>query len=170
MTETETYHLAQLNIGRTVDSLDSPALKDFVDNLDRINALADESPGFVWRLQTDEGNATDVTVDAADPLLIVNLSVWESTEALFDFVYRSDHVGIMKRRRDFFQKWDGPFMVLWWVPVGHIPTTEEALDKLAALRKHGPSPAAFTFTTPFASPSVTGGRVGNDMHPEQYCA
>ncbi|MEQ9489175.1 MAG: DUF3291 domain-containing protein [Alphaproteobacteria bacterium] len=170
MTDTATHHLAQLNIGRTVDSLDSPALKDFVDNLDRINALADESPGFVWRLQTDEGNATDVTVDAADPLLIVNLSVWESTEALFDFVYRSDHVGIMKRRRDFFQKWDGPFMVLWWVPAGHIPTTEEAMEKLACLRKHGPSPKAFTFRTPFTSPGEKGVRVGDDMRPEQYCA
>lgn len=170
MTESKTWHLAQLNIGRTVDSLESPALKDFVDNLDRINAMADESPGFVWRLQTDEGNATDIAVDDADPLLIVNLSVWESVDALFGFVYRSDHVSIMKRRREFFEKWDGPFMVLWWVPAGHIPTVDEAMDKLAHLKKAGPTAEAFTFKTPYSPPDAKRVRAGDDMQPERYCA
>ena len=170
MTEQQTYHLAQLNIGRTVATLDSPELKDFVDNLDRINALAESHPGFVWRLQTVDGNATDITIDESDPLLIVNMSVWESTEALFDYVYRSDHVSIMKRRREFFQKWDGPFVVLWWVPEGHLPTIEEAMEKLSYLRKHGPSVEAFTFKTPFAPPGSAQVSPVEDMQPEKYCA
>lgn len=170
MKNSNRYHLAQLNIGRTVDTLESPALKDFADNLDRINALAEQSPGFVWRLQTEEGNATGITMDETDPLMIVNLSVWESTEALFDYVYRSDHVSIMKRRREFFQKWDGPFMVLWWVPAGHIPSVDEAMDKLSHLRKHGPTTEAFSFRMPFASPAMPAQVPEKDMRPEQYCA
>ena len=170
MTETTGYHLAQLNIGRMVAPIDSPELKDFVDNLDRINALADGSPGFVWRLQTDDGNATDIAVDESDPLLIVNMSVWESADALFNYVYRSDHVGIMKRRREFFQKPDGPFMVLWWVPAGHIPTIDEAFERLDSLRRKGPTPQAFTFKTPFEHPDDTVRRPLHDMEPERFCA
>jgi uncharacterized protein DUF3291 len=143
------YHLAQLNIGRLLAPLESPQLAPFVEALEPINALADGAPGFVWRLQTEDGDATAIRA-FDDDMLIVNMSVWESVEALGDFVYRSDHVSVMRRRREFFERMAEAFMVLWWVPAGHRPTVAEAKDRLARLRRDGPTPEAFTFREQFS--------------------
>jgi hypothetical protein len=160
------WHIAQLNVGTTVAPLDSPELADFVAALDGINTLAEASPGFVWRLKSDSGNATDIRV-GDDPNFIVNMSVWESVEALFGFVYRSVHTQVMGRRRDWFAKPDQAHQVLWWVPAGHHPSVEEALARLDHLRRHGSTAHAFTFKERFPAPDRTGGPV--DMKPEPYC-
>lgn len=144
------YHLAQLNIATLKAPLDSPALADFVANLDQINALAEASPGFVWRLKTDDGNATALRPLGDD--VIINVSVWEDVEALHRYVYASAHVEFMRRRREWFARMAEAFMVLWWVPAGHAPTVEEALDRLAALRANGPTPAAFSFRQAYPPP------------------
>jgi hypothetical protein len=143
------FHLAELNIGRLAAPLDSPELKAFVDNLDRINALAEASPGFVWRLKGDGNNATDIRPYEDDPMMAVNLSVWTDLASLGAYVYRSGHVEIMRRRREFFEVPTEAFMALWWVEAGHIPTLEEAIERLEHLRRHGPTPYAFSFRQPF---------------------
>ena len=140
------WHIAQLNVARAVAPLDSPELAEFMAALDGVNALAEASPGFVWRLKSESGNATDIKIEN-DPKFIVNMSVWDSVEALFEFVYRSAHTKVMVRRREWFEKPSEAFQVLWWVPEGHIPTVREAEEKLAHLREHGPTPDAFTFRT-----------------------
>ena len=137
-------HLAQLNIGRLVAPLDDPRLEPFVSNLDAVNALAEASPGYVWRLQTDEGDATALR-PYPDPDVIVNLTVWESVESLKAFVYQGDHLAVFRRRREFFEVPSEAYVVLWWVPDGHIPSLDEAKERLDFLRRHGPSPWAFTF-------------------------
>jgi len=137
-------HLAQLNIGRLVAPLDDPRLEPFVSNLDAVNALAEASPGYVWRLQTDEGDATALR-PYPDPDVIVNLTVWESVESLKAFVYQGDHLAVFRRRREFFEVPSDAYVVLWWVPDGHIPSLDEAKERLDFLRRHGPSPWAFTF-------------------------
>lgn len=162
------WHVAQANVARALDDLDSPQLAEFMNNLDRINALADESPGFVWRLQSEAGNATDIQV-GDDARFIVNLSVWETTEALFDFVYRTAHTKIMAQRRNWFEKPTLAHQALWWVPVGHEPTVEEALAKLAVLDRLGPGPAAFTFKQRYPAPDRPAA-APDDMKPEPYCA
>jgi hypothetical protein len=136
--------LAQLNVGRAAAPLDSEQLRDFMENLDPINDLADASPGFVWRLQTEDGNATAIKA-WDDPLMILNMSVWESVESLADFVYRSAHTDFLRRRREFFEKPVEAIQVLWWVEDGHRPTVTEALERLDHLRAHGPTDHAFTF-------------------------
>jgi hypothetical protein len=141
-------HLAQLNVGRLRAPLDDPSIDDFRDNLDAVNALAEASPGFVWRLQDDDGNATGIKV-FDDPLDIINLTVWESIDALADFTYRTGHVEFLRRRREFFEVPDQPILVLWWIPAGTIPTIPDALERLGHLRAHGPTPAAFTFRQRF---------------------
>ncbi|UAL11900.1 DUF3291 domain-containing protein [Caulobacter segnis] len=152
------FHLAEVNVGRLKAAIDHPMIKDFADNLDRINALAEGSPGFVWRLKGDGNNATDLAING-DPLFIPNLSVWEDIPSLGAYVYRSGHVEIMRRRREWFEQMD-LYMALWWVPAGHVPTVEEALEKLALIEAHGPTPAAFTFKTPFPPPT------GEPVEPE----
>ena len=142
------WHLAQLNVGRLVATLESPALADFVAQLDPINALADASPGFVWRLQTDDGNATSIR-PTDDDLFLINMSVWSSLETLRAFVYTTAHVQVLSGRRAWFEQLATSHLVLWWVPVGHVPTVDEALDRLDRLRRDGPTPAAFTFRAPF---------------------
>ncbi|MEO3431485.1 DUF3291 domain-containing protein [Pelagibius sp. CAU 1746] len=142
------YHLAQINVARALAPLDDPKLAGFVERLDDINALADVSPGFVWRLQSDGGNATDIQI-SNDPRLVVNMSVWEGLDALFTYVYRSDHLQVMAQRRQWFEKPVGTFMALWWHPAGDPPSTEEGLRRLAILEREGPSPEAFTFKVPF---------------------
>lgn len=146
-------HLAQLNIARLIEPIDSPRLADFVANLDRINALAENSPGFVWRFQTSEGDATGAEHAFGDDM-IVNLSVWESVEALRAYVFESDHVAILRRRRDWFRRMDMPHAVLWWIPGGHHPDVSEAADRLAHLTEHGATEAAFTFGKPFPAISA----------------
>jgi hypothetical protein len=130
--------------------LDSPALADFMALLDPVNALADHAPGFVWRLQSEEGNATSIPV-LGDDRLIVNMSVWETIDHLADYVYRSDHVAVMRRRREWFERIK-VFMALWWVPEGHRPSVTEAEERLEHLRGQGPTPDAFTFRQRFAAP------------------
>lgn len=144
-----TVHLAQLNIGRLTAPMDDPSIDDFRNNLDPINAIAEASPGFVWRLQDEAGNATGIaTTD--DPLDIVNLSVWKSIEALADFVYRTAHTPFLRRRREWFVRSELAFQCLWWIPVGTVPTVDEALARLEHLRRHGPTPTSFTFRQRFA--------------------
>ena len=145
------FHLAQANIARMRAPLDSPIMEGFRSQLDRINAIADSSPGFVWRLQTDEGNATAIRAYEDDRILF-NMSVWESLEALRDYVYRSDHAGPLRSRREWFELLDGPILVLWWIPAGAIPTVPEARERLDHLRRHGPTAEAFTFRDQFAAP------------------
>jgi hypothetical protein len=140
-------HIAELNIGRALAPVDSPLLDDFNAALDPVNALADRAPGFVWRLQTDEGNATAIR-PFEDDRMIVNMSVWESIDALASFVYRSDHVAVMRRRREWFERIQ-VFMVLWWIPAGHTPSVDEAIARLEHLREYGPTPHAFTFKRRF---------------------
>jgi hypothetical protein len=142
------YELAQMNVARLRAPLDSPQLADFVGNLDRINALADSSPGFVWRLRDDSGNATGYRPIGED--VIINLSVWRDPQSLQGFVYRSNHAGVMRRRREWFEKMD-LYLVLWWVPSGHRPTVEEGIERLNLLRSRGPGPDAFTFGNLFAA-------------------
>jgi Domain of unknown function (DUF3291) len=142
------FHVAELNIGRTVAPLDDPALADFVDNLQRINALGDASPGFVWRLEDEFGAATTIRA-FDDPLMIVNLTVWKTIESLRAFAYRTSHVDYLRRRREWFEPLTGPSLVLWWVPAGHRPTIEEARERLDRLAADGPTPEAFTLKTTF---------------------
>jgi hypothetical protein len=148
------WQLAQLNVGRSLEPLDSPTLAGFMEALDPINALADAAPGFVWRLQTEEGNATDIKAVPDDPLFILNMSVWESLESLGDFVYRSDHVAIMRQRATWFERLAEAIVVLWWVPAGTVPTVDDALERLDLLRRTGPSADAFTFRQPFPAPEA----------------
>jgi hypothetical protein len=143
------HELAQVNVARPVAPLTTPELAGFVAALEPVNALADAAPGFVWRLQTEDGDATAVSV-YDDPALIVNLSTWTSLEAFSDFVFRSPHVEVMRRRRQWFVPMREAVTALWWVPAGHRPTVAEAEARLSALRADGPTPFAFTIRTPFA--------------------
>ncbi|KAA9377569.1 DUF3291 domain-containing protein [Microbispora cellulosiformans] len=137
-------HLAQLNIARLREPIDSPALTGFLEALEPIYQVSDSAPGFVWRMQ--EGNlATDLIQYENDRLLLVNLSVWESRETLWNFAYRSAHLEVMRRRREWFHRMAEPYLVLWWVPEGHLPTVDEAMARLSVLRAEGAGPEAFTF-------------------------
>jgi Domain of unknown function (DUF3291) len=144
------FHVAQVNIALPKAPVDTPLLADFMALLDPINALADASNGFVWRLQTEDGNATAIR-PFEDERLMVNMSTWESVEALREFVYRSVHVEVMRRRREWFEHMR-MYLALWWVPAGHVPTVQEAKERLAHLREHGPTPYAFTFKQRFDPP------------------
>jgi len=148
------YELAQLNIGVIKGPIDSPVMADFVANLDRINALAERTPGFVWRLQTEEGNATAIRPYPENDNIAVNMSVWRDVESLGKYVYSSAHVEIMRRRREWFERMDQAFLVLWWVPKGHRPTVAEAVAKLDLLRAKGPTADAFTFRQAFPAPDA----------------
>jgi len=161
------WHIAQMNVGTTLYPLDDPRIAEFMDGLDRVNALADGSPGFVWRLQSDSGNATDIKPRDADPLFIVNMSVWDTVESLFDFVYKTAHRGVMIKRREWFAQPAGAYMVLWWVPAGHRPTVEEGLARLAELDANGPTPRAFTFKAKFPPPDAAG--TPEDLLPDPFC-
>jgi hypothetical protein len=147
------FHLAQLNIARAKAPLDGPELAEFVAALDPVNALADESSGFVWRLQDEDGDATSIRA-FDDDLMIVNMSVWESIEALWRFVYDSGHLEVMRRRREWFTRIASAHMVLWWIEAGAVPSLDEAKLRLEHLGAHGPTPHAFTFKHHFASPTA----------------
>ncbi len=147
------YELAQLNIASMREPMESPGMADFVANLDRINALADDAPGFIWRLQTDTGDATEQRPMGAD--MLVNMSVWRDIESLSNYVYKSAHVEIMRRRKEWFARMHEAFVVLWWLPKGHRPSIAEASAKLALLRTSGPTAAAFTFRHAFPPPDAT---------------
>ncbi|MFC8370021.1 MULTISPECIES: DUF3291 domain-containing protein [unclassified Streptomyces] len=147
MTDTA-YELAQVNIARLKAPLDSPQLKDFVDGLDPVNADADAADGFVWRLQSDGGDATDIAV-FGDSWLIVNMSVWRDTDALTAFMYQGRHREMLARRREWFERVEEAMVTMWWVPKGHRPTVAEAESRLLHLRTNGPTPYAFTLRTSF---------------------
>jgi len=138
-------HLAQLNISRMLaPTINHPIMADFVAQLDSINQLAENTDGFVWRLKGEGNNATDFR-PFDDERIIVNMSVWESLEQLQTFVFRTMHAQVMKDRRKWFEKPDQLTTVLWWIPAGHIPTVEEAKERLSYLNQFGPGPNAFTF-------------------------
>jgi len=147
------YHLAQVNIARMLAPLTDPLMAGFVAELDAINALADNSPGFLWRLQTPEGNATDIR-PFEDDLILVNFSLWANLAELSAFVYKSRHRQVLQHRQQWFQRFDGPYVALWWVPSGRIPTVEEAKVRLAYLSGHGETPYAFSFKKPFPVPEA----------------
>lgn len=140
--------LAQVNIARMKTPLEDPAMAGFVNRLDEINALAERSPGFVWRLQTSEGNATYLRPYDDDRILF-NMSVWESIETLKQYVYQSTHAELLRQRADWFSRFEGVSAALWWVPAGHQPSIDEAKKRLAHVAEHGPTPYAFTFKNPF---------------------
>ncbi|MCP3821721.1 DUF3291 domain-containing protein [Streptomyces sp. A3M-1-3] len=149
MTDSAVYELAQVNIARLRFPLDSPELKDFVEGLDPVNAVADRAEGFIWRLKSDAGNATDVPV-FGDSWMIVNMSVWRDTNALTAFMYQGQHRELMARRHEWFERVKEAMTALWWVEAGHRPTVEEAEKRLLHLREHGPTPHAFTLRTSFS--------------------
>jgi hypothetical protein len=149
-----TFELAQLNLAAMRAPLGSPLLADFVANLDRINALADAAPGFVWRLQGDGGDATALRPFGDN--ILVNMSVWKDAASLNDYVYKSEHVAIMRRRKEWFERMTEAYMVLWWVPAGHRPSLAEASARLTQLRTQGPSTEAFTFRQLFPAPDALG--------------
>ncbi|MGW3709372.1 DUF3291 domain-containing protein [Streptomyces albogriseolus] len=154
------YELAQVSIARLKAPLDTPLLKDFVDNLDPVNADADAADGFVWRLQSDDGDATAISV-FGDPWLIINMSVWRDQDALTAFMYRGRHREMLSRRREWFERVEEAMTTLWWVPAGHRPSVAEAENRLLRLRAHGPTPYAFTLRTSFP-PGAAGERQGVD--------
>jgi len=150
------YHLAQINIAKGIASLDDPLMRDFVDQIDFINGLADQAPGFVWRLQSDLGNATDIQ-KFPDEKVIVNMSVWESLESLKTFVYSEEHLRILRQKKKWFENMTTPNLALWWLPVGSLPTLEDGREALATLEsasKEKQAIHAFTFSRPVPPPQV----------------
>ena len=147
------FHLAQVNIARMNAPLETPAMAGFVARLDDINALADRSPGFIWRFQSEEGNATYLRPYDDDRILF-NLSVWNNVEHLRDYVYRSAHVELLRNRHEWFSGFESTYLALWWIPAGHRPSVDEAKRRLEYLGEHGPTPFAFTFKERFPSDPV----------------
>ena len=161
MAERSNSQLAQVNIGLPLEPLDSPALAQFVASLEPVNALADAAPGFVWRLQDESGDATSIQA-FDDERMIINMSVWESADALWDFVYSGRHLEVMRRRREWFTAMAQVFVALWWLPAGTVPTIADARGRLDHLSEHGPTPYAFTFKQRFeaAEAGATAGAPG----------
>ena len=147
------FRLAQINIGRLLAPLDAPQIAGFVAELDSINALADGAPGFVWRLQSEAGNATDVPYND-DPFVIVNMSVWDSIESLRNYVYTSRHIEVFRQRAKWFARMEKPNYCLWWIPVGHIPTVAEGRERLEHYQAHGATPHSFWFHKQFPAPAA----------------
>lgn len=142
------FHLAQVNVARAHGEMTDPVMAEFVAALPVINALAERTPGFVWRLQTEDGDATAIR-PYEDARILINLSVWHDLDALREYVFRSDHSGYMRRRREWFERFERVYVALWWVPAGHLPSVAEAVERLAHLETHGPTPVAFGFAQPF---------------------
>lgn len=145
------YQLAQINVARAKAEMGTETMSGFVSRLDEINKIADYSPGFVWRLQSEEGDSTSIRV-FNDNLLLVNMSVWEKFEDLKSFVYKTLHVELIRDREAWFNKMELAHQALWWIKAGHIPTTQEAIIKLEQVRKFGSSQDAFTFDNYFDRP------------------
>jgi hypothetical protein len=166
MTGTDS-HLAQVNVGRARGEVTDPVMAEFVARLSDINALAERSPGFVWRLQTEDGDATAVR-PYADARIMINLSVWAGLEQLRAYVYRTAHAAVMKRRREWFERFDRVYVALWWVPAGHHPSVDEAVARLNHLEQHGPTAFAFSFAEPFRAdgePMALEGMTRDDACP-----
>ena len=155
------YQLAQVNIGRMRAAIGDPIMEGFRSQLEAINAIADRSPGFVWRLQTDEGNAIAIRPFPDDELMAINMSVWESLDGLQQYVYRTAHAGALRDRSQWFEPLEGPVLALWWIPPGLMPMVAEALERLRILKERGPSPEAFTFRKPFPAPDSPGGEIAS---------
>ena len=160
------WHIAQMNVATALYPLDDPRIAEFMAALDEVNALAERSPGFVWRLKSDQGSATDIRV-TDDPKFIINMSVWESVEALFDFVYKSAHRLVMARRREWFDRPARAYQALWWLPAGSALAVEDGLARLAHLEMHGATARAFTFKQKFPPPGTRG--EATDLKPDPYC-
>ena len=138
-----THHLTQLNIGRLRYEVDDPRMADFVNNLALVNGIAERTPGFVWRYEDASGAAVETRPYEADPRMAINLSVWESVEALERFVWQTVHKRFYGRRGEWFERMDGVYFVMWWVPAGHRPSVKEAVERLEYLRQNGPGDHAF---------------------------
>ncbi len=147
------YHLAQVNIARMLAPLTDPVMAGFVARIEEINALADNSPGFIWRYQSYEGNATALRA-YEDGSILFNMSVWTSLDDLYKYVYASSHREVMKQRRSWFEHFGEVYQALWWVPENHIPTVEEAKERLEHMRQHGETEFAFSFKRRFPIPST----------------
>ena len=160
------WQLAQINIGRLLALPGDERVAGFFGELDRINAIADSSAGFVWRLTGEGDNATDV-LPTPDPRLIVNMSVWTDSGALFAFVYRSSHTGVMAQRKTWFERSSSAYQALWWVPANTIPSVEEGLSRLWLIDRFGPTGRAFTFKSVFPPPHLPGSAV--DLRPDPWC-
>ncbi len=166
MTDQPGWHIAQINVARLIAHPEDPAVAGFMGMLDGINAIAEQSDGYIWRLQSDSGNAVDLQ-PTPDPRFVVNMSVWRDPSSLFEFVYRSAHTPVMARRREWIERMDSAYQALWWVPAGHVPSVDEGLAALWRLDRFGPSPHAFTFKQQFPHPGVAMGPV--DWKPDPWC-
>ena len=145
------YYLAQVNTAKVRFPLDDPQMADFVAQIRSVNAVADADPGFVWRLRGEGAeDATDIR-PFEDERILITLTVWKSVEALSNYVYRSAHAGVMRDRKQWFEKSDQPILAMWWIPTGHLPTVAEAIERLEHLRRYGSSPYAFPFNKPFSA-------------------
>ncbi|MYM58338.1 DUF3291 domain-containing protein [Vibrio sp. OCN044] len=151
--------LAQLNIAHAKYPLDHPSIKDFIDNLEIVNAIAEQSEGFIWRLKDDSGDATSIQL-FDDPNIIVNMSVWETADSLKDFMFRTIHRDFMRRKKEWFHQVAEDTYVLWWIEDGYIPTPQEAIERLDHLRTNGDTPFAFTFKTNFTAADLYADRHG----------
>jgi hypothetical protein len=147
------WYLAQINIGRIRAPMDDPVMAEFKAALAEVNALAEAAPGFVWRLKDNSGDATSIRA-FPDPMLLVNMSVWTDVPALQDYVYRSMHGQFFARRQNWFEAFTGAHLALWWIPVGHTPTLQEARDRLTLMERIGVTRDAFTFRQTFHAPGA----------------
>jgi hypothetical protein len=163
----EGWQLAQINVGRLVAPAHDPAVAEFIGALASVNALAESSPGFLWRLKDETGAGATNIRPSPDQQFIVNMSVWIDADSLFDYVYRSAHTPFMARRREWFGRFEGAYHALWWVPTRHKPTVEEGLSRLWLLDRYGPCSQAFTFKARFPAPDQTGAPI--DMQPDPWC-
>ncbi len=158
------WHLAELNIALLRQPLEHPDTAEFVAALGEINTLAESSPGFVWRLTDDSGQSSSYVRAYDDALTIINLSVWSTPDALHDFVFRTAHTPFLRRRREWFERMDDAYLVCWWVPEGHVPSVDEAIERLDRLRTEGVTDGAFTFRDrrpPPSGPPVASGGAWN---------
>ncbi len=147
------FHLAEINVARMHAPLDDPIMADFVANRDELNRLGDAAPGFIWRTQSADSN--DLAILLFDnPNMLVQLSIWESVEALYEYAFRDQHAKVMGRRREWFERMTTPYLALWWIPAGTIPTSEEGKARLEYLTEHGPTPYAFTIKDRYPAPAV----------------
>ena len=161
------WHLAQVNIARARGAMTDPVMQGFVARLEEINALAERNPGFVWRLQTEDGNATAVRPYPEDNGILINLSLWADLDSLREYVFRSAHAEVMRERREWFERFEGVYVALWWVPAGHRPSVEEAVSRIAHLGVHGATRFAFSFAQPFDfhGRALARGRAKDDACP-----
>ncbi len=146
------FHLAQMNVSKALYALDDPRMAGFVAELDVLNAVADDSPGFVWRLKSETGGASSYVQAFDDPRMLVNLTVWTSLDLLEAYTYGSAHRNVLRDRRQWFEPPTGPTFALWWTPAGELPTVADGMARLAHLSADGPSPFAFTFKKRFPAP------------------